>query len=39
LAEPETEIAKSARPSVLAQLKRPLPPPAQDKKKNKDMEL
>ncbi len=39
LAEPETEIAKSARPSVLAQLKRPLPPPTQDKKKNKDMEL
>lgn len=39
LAEPETEIAKSARPSVLAQLKRPLPPPTQQKNKTKEMEV
>ena len=27
------------KPSVLEKLRQPLPPPAQDKKKNKDMEL
>ena len=36
LAEPE--IAKSSRPSVLAQLKRPLPQAAQNRTKSKEME-
>lgn len=39
LAEPETAIAKSARPSVLAQLKRPLPNKPTPKKENREMEV
>ena len=39
LAEPETVIAKSARPSVLAQLKRPLPDKPTHKKENREMEV
>ena len=39
LAEPENAIAKSARPSVLAQLKRPLPDKPTHKKENREMEV